>query len=343
MKALVLEDYRKFAYKDVPMPQIEPENVLIRVAACAICGSDVHGMDGSTGRRIPPVIMGHEASGIIEEMGHAVKDFKIGDRVTFDSNVYCGRCRYCRLGCPNLCESRRVLGVSCGEYRQDGAFAEYLSVPERILCRLPDNVSFEHAALVEPLSIALHAVNITPVKVNDNALVIGAGTIGLLIIQILKLMGLKLIIVVDKDKARLDMACGLGGVPGVLADEPDIAGSIFGLTGGIGADVVFEAVGVSSSVTCAINCVKKGGFVTLVGNISPKVEVPLQRIVTGEILISGSCQSTGEYGACLDLMRRNSVDVGKIISAVAPLEEGAAWFERLYSKQPGLMKVILKP
>src|SRR5690606_23920824 len=112
-------------------------------------------MDGSTGRRIPPIIMGHEASGVISQVGSDVKGYKIDDRVTFDSSIYCGKCYYCLKGQINLCDNRRVLGVSCGEYKQDGAFAEYIAVPERILYRIPDNVSFERAAMVEPLSVAL--------------------------------------------------------------------------------------------------------------------------------------------------------------------------------------------
>ena len=126
--------------------------------ACGICGSDVHGMDGSTGRRIPPLIMGHEAAGEIAEVGAGVSGWKPGDRVTFDSTIYCGRCWHCLRGEVNLCDERRVLGVSCAEYRRDGAFAEFVAVPERILYRLPDDLSFEQAAMVEAVSVAVHAV-----------------------------------------------------------------------------------------------------------------------------------------------------------------------------------------
>lgn len=129
MKALVLKEYKQFRVEDLPMPEYGHEDILIRVKACAICGSDVHGMDGSTGRRIPPIIMGHEASGIIEKVGANVKGFKPGDRVTFDSTVYCGDCYYCRRGEINLCNNRKVLGVSCSDYRLHGAFAEYVAVP----------------------------------------------------------------------------------------------------------------------------------------------------------------------------------------------------------------------
>lgn len=138
MKALVLEQYKMLVYEEAADPRPKPDEVLVEVKACGICGSDVHGMDGSTGRRIPPVIMGHEASGVIIEHGAAAGDWRVGDQVTFDSTVWCGECWYCRRGEINLCESRRVLGVSCAEYRRDGAFAQYVAIPHRILCRIPD-------------------------------------------------------------------------------------------------------------------------------------------------------------------------------------------------------------
>src|SRR4051812_3056603 len=151
MKAMLLSDYKQLAITEMPAPRLADDEVLVRVRACGICGSDVHGYDGSTGRRIPPLVMGHEASGEISEVGPAVKTFSVGDRVTFDSTVSCGRCEYCRTGHVNLCDSRMVLGVSCGDYRRHGAFAEYVAVPERILYRLPASISFEHAALIEAI------------------------------------------------------------------------------------------------------------------------------------------------------------------------------------------------
>ena len=133
MKALVLKEYRRFAIEDFPVPDVSPDEVLVRVRACGICGSDVHGMDGSSGRRIPPIVMGHEAAGEIAKIGSGVTGWKSGDRVTFDSTIYCGECWFCRRGRVNLCENRRVLGVSCAEYRRHGAFAEFVAVPQRIL------------------------------------------------------------------------------------------------------------------------------------------------------------------------------------------------------------------
>src|SRR5690554_3193925 len=215
MKALVLKKYNELIYEDVPEPKIEPEEVLLRIKACAVCGSDVHGMDGSTGRRIPPVIMGHEASGVVETVGEKVTGFTKGDRVTFDSTIYCGKCRFCRSGRINLCDNRKVLGVSCNDYRQNGAFAEYLALPQHIVKLLPEKVTFEEAALVEPVAVALHAVNRTPVTLNDSAVVVGAGTIGLLVIQLLRLGGCRRIIAVDTLQQRLELARKLEATDGV--------------------------------------------------------------------------------------------------------------------------------
>ena len=187
MKALVLTDYKKMVYTEVPTPTItRSDEVLIRIKASAICGSDIHGYDGSTGRRQPPVIMGHEASGIVEEIGTKVTKVSKGARVTFDSTIWCGTCRFCRVGKVNLCENRRVLGVSCDDYRQDGTFAEYVVVPEHIIFPIADEVSFIEAALTEPASVASHAISNTPIQLNDSVAVVGTGLIGLLVIQIVK-------------------------------------------------------------------------------------------------------------------------------------------------------------
>ena len=197
MKALLLEEYKKLTVTDMPDPEFGDHEVLVQIKACGICGSDIHGFDGSSGRRIPPLIMGHEASGVVAKIGSLVTNVREGDRVTFDSMVSCGKCYFCRSGQQNLCEDRRVLGVSCSEYRQHGCFAEYSVVPEHIIYPIPDNLSFEHAAMIEPVSVAVHAVNRTPVTLGDSAVVVGAGMIGLLVIQALKAAGCTKVIAVD--------------------------------------------------------------------------------------------------------------------------------------------------
>jgi L-iditol 2-dehydrogenase len=342
MKALVLEAYNDLIYKDVPEPTIAPDEVLIEVKVCGICGSDVHGMDGSTGRRIPPIIMGHEAAGVIREVGPAVTGWRAGERVTFDSTIYCGECYYCRAGQVNLCENRRVLGVSPGTYRQHGAFAELVAVPAHILYRLPDSVSFTQAAMLEPLSVAFHAVSLPRIRLGDSAVVVGAGMIGLLVIRALRLAGCGQIIAVDLDPARLNAARQFGADAG-LVSGPDIPAQVQAMTESRGADLGFEVVGVTPAVQTALASVRKGGSLTLVGNLSPTVELPLQSVVTRQIALYGSCASSGEYPACIEMLARGAVDVGSLVSAVAPLSEAAGWFDRLYRREAGLMKVIVEP
>ena len=343
MKALVLKEYNKFEIIDYPIPEYGPDDVLIKVKACSICGSDVHGMNGSTGRRIPPIIMGHEASGIIEKVGANVKGYKPGDRVTFDSTIYCGDCYYCKRGEVNLCNNRKVLGVSCEDYRLHGAFAEYVAVPQRILYAMPEQMSFESAAMVEPLSIAFHAVKRSKIFLNDTVVVFGAGMIGLFVIQLLKLAGCGKIIAVDVIEEKLELAKKFGADAGLKADEVDVQAEIDALTANRGADAAFEVVGIDETFLPAIACLKKGGSLTMVGNIKPTVNFPLQPVVTRQITLFGSCASAGEYPECLDLIASGKVDVESFISAVVPMEEGAKWFNRLSSGEAGLLKVILKP
>src|ERR1700731_3875367 len=153
MKALLLSKYRQLEITDLPVPTPGRDEVLVRVAACGICGSDVHGYDGSSGRRIPPIVMGHEAAGTVVGIGEGVKDLAEGDRVTFDSTMYCGKCGYCLRGEVNLCEQRQVLGVSCTDYRRAGAFAEFVSVPARTIYHLPSNLSFVDASMLEAVAV----------------------------------------------------------------------------------------------------------------------------------------------------------------------------------------------
>jgi L-iditol 2-dehydrogenase len=343
MRALVLKEYKKFSFEEVPDPEVPSGEVLVAVKACGICGSDVHGMDGSTGRRRPPIIMGHEASGVIEATGKDVTGWAPGDRVTFDSTIYCGECAYCREGMINLCDRRRVLGVSCEDYRQHGAFAEFVAVPPRILYRMPEGLPFEHAAMVEPFSIALHAVRRSPPALNDTVVVVGAGMIGLALVQALSHTGCGQLIVLDVADDRLGLAAKFGATQTINSGTQDALGAINNLTHGHGADVSFEAVGVTATVDLALRCLRKGGAATLVGNVAPKIEFPLQIAVTRELTVHGSCASRGEYPACLDMLARGALNAEPLISATAPLAEGATWFERLYRKEPGLLKVVLKP
>tara|TARA_R110002096_G_scaffold24120_1_gene76268 strand:- start:325 stop:1356 length:1032 start_codon:yes stop_codon:yes gene_type:complete len=343
MKALTLTAYNEFEFNDAPDPEITDNEVLIAIKACGICGSDIHGMDGSSGRRIPPIIMGHEASGEITATGSQVSDWKVGDRVTFDSTIYCGKCESCQSGQINLCPERNVLGVSCDDYRRHGAFAEYVKVPQHILCAVPDDVSYEHAAFAEPVSIALHGVNRLPIKPGDSAVVIGAGLIGLLVVQALKAKGAGFVVAVDLDEKRLELAKELGADAALMSGD-DVPEKVRELVGNPdGADVAVEVVGFGPTINLAIESVRKGGSISCVGNLKSEVPFPLQAVVTRELSIFGSCASAGEYDDAVKAVSTGAIKVEPLISAVADLKDGGDWFHRLHKNDEGLMKVILKP
>ncbi|SMP42897.1 L-iditol 2-dehydrogenase [Neorhodopirellula lusitana] len=342
MKALNLKEYKQFEFIDVPMPELEADEVLIQVKATGICGSDVHGMDGSSGRRIPPVVMGHESAGVISQIGGAVTQWQIGDRVTFDSTISCGQCEFCGRGQANLCDNRRVFGVSCDEYNQAGAFAEFVKVPDRILYRIPDSMTFQQAAFCEPVAVALHAVSRVPVSSGDTAVVVGTGIIGLLVVQALKAAGCEKVIAVDLDPFKLETAKKVGADE-TLISGPETLHQIMEMTGGRGVDIAMEVVGITPTTNMAIGMLRKGGSLVCVGNIAQKIEFPLQAVVTRELTVYGTCAINNEYPEAIELISSGKIQVDPIISKVAPLSEGADWFAKLHENKDNLLKVILEP
>lgn len=343
MKSLLLSAYNQLEIADLPTPVPGRGEVLVRVETCGICGSDVHGYDGSSGRRIPPIVMGHEAAGTVAAVGPGVEGYAEGDRVTFDSTVYCGECPNCARGNINLCDNRQVIGVSCGDYRRHGAFAEYVLVPELILYHLPDGLSFAEAAMLEAASVALHAVRVSEATGGETALVIGAGMIGLLTLQAAHALGCLRVFIADVDATRLELARKVGADETLHLSGAALADEVMRLTGGVGVDLAYEAVGRNETVASAIDCTRKGGTVTLIGNIKPEVTLPLQKVVTRQIRLQGSCASSGEYPQAIKLIASGKIQVKPLITAVASLEEGPRWFERLHAGEPNLMKVILSP
>jgi L-iditol 2-dehydrogenase len=235
------------------------------------------------------------------------------------------------------------MGVSCGDYRRHGAFAEYVAVPQRILYHLPDNLSFADAAMLEATSVALHAVRVSQVKGGETALVIGAGMIGLLTLQAARALGCARVFVADVDVTRLHLASQMGADAILHGSGSELANGVLILTEGRGVDLAYEAVGRNETVNAAIDCTQKGGTVTLIGNIQPEVTLPLQKVVTRQLRLQGSCASAGEYPQAIELIASGKIKVAPLITAVAPLEEGPRWFSRLHAREPNLMKVILTP
>jgi L-iditol 2-dehydrogenase len=343
MQALVLTEYGHLELNERPTPSPAPGEVLIRVAACGICGSDVHGYDGTSGRRIPPIVMGHEAAGTVVSTGPGISRFGPGDRVTFDSTVCCGACAYCARGEINLCDRREVVGVSCGEYRRDGAFAEYIAVPERIVYPIPANLSFAEAAMLEPVSVALHAVAVSKLRGGETALVVGSGMIGLLTMQAAFAGGCSRVFIADIDPSRLGLARSMGATEVIPHSGAELVRECLRLSNGVGVDIAFEAVGRDETVNVAIDATRKGGTVTLIGNVTPEVRLPLQKVVSRELRLQGTAASSGEYPQAIELISSGRIQVKPLITEVAGLAEGPGWFDRLHAREPNLMKIVLVP
>ena len=340
MKALVNTVPYTLEIQDYPIPEYGPDDILIRVRACAICGSDIKGYSGKTGRRQPPIVMGHEASGIVEAVGNNVASFAAGDRVCFDSTVYCNRCAYCLSGHTNMCANRQVIGVAEGTYRRHGAMAEYVVVPNWIATRMPDNLTFAQAALVETVSIGVHAANRTPLRLNDTVVIVGAGAVGLVSLAAIRLKGAGRVVVTDLSAARLELAKKMGADATVRADAPDLIDRLRAETGPEGADAVLEAVGVQATIDTALEITRKAGALTLIGNVSPRVEMDLQGIVSREISVYGVCASNGEFADCVELVAAGRINVDRFISERARLEDGQEVFDRLYKGSEGNIRTV---
>lgn len=342
MKALVLTEVGKFTYKDVPEPTPQRGEVKLRIKAVAICGSDVHGYDGFSGRRIPPVIIGHEASGEVVSVGEGVTDFKAGDGVVFNSLRYCGTCWYCQRGLQELCENGCCYGIHTKERHLDGAMCDYLCVPAYLCYHIPEGVSYESAALIEPLSIAVHAVGGVEIHTGDTAVIFGAGVIGLMLLKVLRTTGCGKLIVVELDEAKRAMAKA-NGADVVLDGKGDVAAQIHEVTCGRGADLAFEAVGIPITMKNAVNSLRPAGILVQVGNVAQSVDLPLQTIVMKELQIRGRCYTSVEYETSLRMVESGKISLEDCISVVAPLTDGQEWFDRLHAQEPGLVRVVLKP
>jgi L-iditol 2-dehydrogenase len=338
MKALVYEGPWTMSLRTVPDPTPADDDLLIDVHSVGICGSDVHGFIGKTGRRKPPMIMGHELSGVVVATGKEVKSFRSGDAVIVSPIQACGVCPNCRAGLVNICVNRHVLGVDI-----PGAYADQLVVKESMVYAKPVGLGWRQAAMVEPLSVGLHAVEITPLKLMQTVAIVGVGTIGLLTLLAARLKGAGKIIVTDKSPHRLEMAQELGADLTINVADQDPIAAVRAATGGLGADVTFEAVGYGPTVQQALAITRTGGNVTWIGNSAQMIEINMQEIVTRELTVRGTYGFNTEFPRAIDALASGRLNVDALIERVAPLEEGPQIVDALAKGESDLIKVILEP
>jgi len=325
--------------REIPAPEPGPGEVIVAVKATGVCGSDVHGFTGSTGRRIPPMVMGHEFSGVISAVGPGVTGHRVGDRVVVQPIITCGKCVNCLAGMPNICTNRRGLGMMS----TNGSNAEAVAVPQQLLYDLPDEVPWEQGALVEPLSVAMHAANMSPIRLMDTVVILGAGTIGLLTLLACRLKGAGAVIVSDLSPHRLEVARRLGADAAVNPVQEDLAAVVRKYAGEAGAPVVIEAVGITATARQSLELVRPGGHVTWIGNAAPTIEIGMQQVVTREITVRGVYAFNVEFGRAIEALRSRRVDVTPIIEQIAPLEAGPQIFHDLAKGALDAVKVVLKP
>jgi threonine dehydrogenase-like Zn-dependent dehydrogenase len=285
------------------------------------------------------MIMGHEFCGTVEEAGDAASDFRKGDRVVVQPVVFCGRCPFCRQGMTNLCANRRFFGVmDCS-----GSMAEYLSVPAKLLYRMPAAMDMEIGAMVEPLAVAYRAVHRAAELIEGNTiLIVGAGTIGLLLLALVKLQNPRTVVVSDLSETRLRLARQIGADAAVNPSHDDIMNVVGELSGGRGAGVSFEAVGVEATVEQALACLRPRGTCVWVGNSQKMIPVDMQRSVTRELSVLGSyIYSHIEFGEALQVLAQERIDVRPIISRRVTLDQGPEMFAALSDPSTELVKVIL--
>ncbi|MEI8079645.1 MAG: alcohol dehydrogenase catalytic domain-containing protein [bacterium] len=338
MKALVFHGTGDLRYEDVPAPAIADGEVLIRVRASGICGSDLHGYTGKSNRRCPPMIMGHEFAGEVVEGSSGARRFTPGDRVVIQPLCFCGACDMCAVGLTNLCRSKSLFGV----FSKNGAMAEFIAVPEKLLFPLPVGMSYEAASLMEPLAVAYSAVVKADFRGKRKVLVVGCGAIGLCIIKLVKALADVELVALDVQEYRLEAARRLGADHGLDSSRDDVRSGLAQLNPQ-GADIAFEAVGFGATVKLALENLGVNGQCVWVGNSAKTVEVDMQDVVVGMKTIRGTYAYTHEdFRNALAVVAEKHLELTPVISAVAPLSEGVELFRRLAAGKDRLIKVVLK-
>jgi len=336
MKAAVWYGGKDIRIEDLPTPKIKDDEVLVRVKAVSICGSDLHAYMGVSKRRIPPLVMGHEFSGEIVKLGRTVKGLKEGERVVLEPVLSCGKCALCQRGRSNICENIRLVGLHLS-----GAFSEYVPIPASKCHTLPDAVSFEEASLVEPLAVAVHAVNFASLEKDEDIGILGSGAVGLMTLQVVNNIGAEKLFAIDTLEYRLDLAKKLGATTTINAKKEDPVKEV--LAHG-GANTVFEAVGHQKTVQQALSMVKKGGKVVIIGMLEATMELGMLDVTVKEIEIKGSYGYTSnDFKQALTLIAKGKVEVKPLITHVLPLHDIVKGFDILSQGAENVIKVVLKP
>ncbi len=340
MRALRYLGPNQLEVQDVPKPVPKPNEVLLKVRDVGICGSDLHGYLGKTGRRIPPMTMGHEFSGEVVELGSEVTKFKVGDGVVVQPINFCGECVNCKEGLTNMCLNRLFFGV----LEEDGAMAEYVAVPEKLMYKLPEGYSYEFAATAEPYAVAHGAVAKVGDLTDKNVLIIGAGTIGLCILQLVAIQKPKQIFVSDLSDARLATAKRLGADITINPKNEDYLQVISDHTDTIMVDVSIEAVGVQATANQSIKALRFGGTAVWVGMSQKEMEINMQDVVCLARRILGSFNYTHEeFGEVVDLLVSGKLHPEDLISCVVSLEEAVDMFPKALANPDDYIKVLIDP
>lgn len=344
MKAVVKYDNVAGAteVREVPVPSIGPDDVLVETAYIGICGSDPHMHHNKVSYKVNvPLILGHEFAGVIAEVGANVSGWKVGDRVTSETHAdYCGKCVLCRTNNYHVCRERKGYG-----FQIDGAFAKYVRVPSRILHKVPENVSLKEAALTEPLCVAYSSlVKHSPLKPGDLVVIIGPGPIGLLCTKIASILGASDIVVVgtDGDDARMEIAKKLGATMTINSSQQDPVPIIMGMRDGYGANLVVDAAGFSPTLKLSLDVVRPCGQINKIGWGPGPVGFSLDQLISKAVALQGTFSHTWDvWEKCLVLMGERTVDLGEVITHELPLDQWQKGFDLMETKEG--LKIVLTP
>jgi 2-desacetyl-2-hydroxyethyl bacteriochlorophyllide A dehydrogenase len=318
MKSLIFHHENEFSVNESPVPEIGESDVLVKVIAAGICGTDMHILHGEHMVKFP-VIPGHEFSGEIAEVGREVSNVRVGDRVTIDPNIVDRTCAFCRRGEINLCRNLTAVGVN-----SDGGFAEFCRVPAEQVYKVPDSVDIYHAAMTEPLACCLHGIDRANIAAGSTVAILGAGTIGLLILQLARIAGAGRIIVSEPDPMKRDLAGGLGADVVIDPCEQDVMAGI-ARTDEDGADVVIEAAGRPETAELAPKLARRGGTVLQFGVVSQDklIQISPYDIFFKELTLLGAFVNPYTHARAIELLASGLVDVAPLITHRFPIEEAA--------------------